>query len=104
MAVIQGKYKCTVEEKYKISVVVNAAGQLHANAISTAQQMLKIKGKTVAAKKLIKAIQEEWWISGGNDGNKKVVKVNETSLQATGGYQGRRYNCGEQGHKAYKLP
>ena len=98
---------CIVDEDLKIAVVVNAAGKHYATAIQQERKHLKVMRETVTARKLIKAMQDEWKISGGqdakHDGDDDDI-TNETALNATSTFHRdvKCYICGEKGHMENK--
>ena len=60
IAVIQSRFKIQVEEKEKILAVVNAGGSRYADAIGQVQRFCKMKSEPVTARKLIKAMHENF--------------------------------------------
>ena len=60
IAIIQSHFKVQVDEKETISAVVNAGGFRYADAIGQVQRLCEMKSEPVIARKLIKAMHENF--------------------------------------------
>ena len=100
IAIIQSRFKVQVDEKEKISAVMNAEGLRYADAIGQVQRLCKMKSEPVTARKLIKANHENFRLKDGEScfQDAEARKV-ETVLSASEAK--KCYHCGETGHMAF---
>ena len=65
MAVIQQGFHCKIEEKDKISAMVNVTERLYTDTYKQEQDNCGIKSVPVTSRGLIKAIHETYCLKGG---------------------------------------
>ena len=67
IAVIQSGYNCKNDETQKIIVVINAAGKIYADTIQQDTVRFEVQSVPVTARRLIKAMHENYRLKGGGD-------------------------------------
>ena len=101
-AIIQSGFKIKVEEKEKISAIVNSGGIRYADAIGQVQRFCEMKSKPVTARKLIKAMHENFRLRGGESCLAREEENARAETILSMAQAKKCYNCGEIGRMANK--
>ena len=107
MAKILNAYRSPIAEGQKVAVIVAAGGRQYAGVIrQEGKNIQAAKSRDATAKEYIKAMAEEWRLSGGSDEVEEHTDAykKEVRLAVVGEFQGKCYGCGETGHRRNQCP
>ena len=104
IASIESLYRCELEEKQRVTIIVRASGKHYADVIRQETMRLKDAGKTVTGDALIEAMHECWRMRGvnANDSEDEVIEAAIVSTDAQA--RMKCYRCGETGYRAADCP
>ena len=103
---VVNSYRNTIDETQLVAVVVREGGKNYANCIRQESRYIKrVETRNATAKELIKAMAEQWRISGGrNDDEDNDINDSEPTdvalMNSGAGANLKCFKCGERGHYA----
>ena len=83
IAMVQAGYTCRVDKNHKIATVVSAGGKAYANTIQQETMLYEIKNEKMTAKRLIKAMQQNFRLKGGEESDDESERWRQHWLWVT---------------------
>ena len=114
MVVIKAEYNCKIDKIQKITVVVSAAGKIYTDTIQQETVRCEIQSVPVTARRLIKAMHENYCFKGGGNsednyknsrnGNNNVDRHNAALIGADEPARQKCFTYGKIGRWARNCP